>query len=149
MARALLLERAAWASARAGDRAEARRAMDAVDDAYEGRSAGIAEPDWVYWLDRAEIDIMAGRCLIELGDPSAAEPLLLDAIADYDLGQVREVALYLSWLAESYALVGELDAARETLARSEERAGTVRSARLERRIADVERLLHESVHTRR
>ncbi len=50
---------------------------------YERRSAEMDEPEWVYWLDRKQIDVMAGRCLIELGDPATAEPLLSGAIAAY------------------------------------------------------------------
>lgn len=65
--RALLLERLAWAAARMKDPDTTRRALDAVDDAYEQRSPGTAEPEWVYWLNRAEIDVMAARCLIEIG----------------------------------------------------------------------------------
>ncbi|MGH3831823.1 MAG: hypothetical protein ACRDRS_15485 [Pseudonocardiaceae bacterium] len=66
LVRALLWERVAWASARSRDHSGARRALAVVDDAYEDRSPGVAEPEWVYWLDRREIDVMAGRCLIEL-----------------------------------------------------------------------------------
>jgi hypothetical protein len=51
-----------------------RRALDAVDNAYTQHSPGLAEPEWVYWLDRAEIDVMAGRCLIELGAPTTSNP---------------------------------------------------------------------------
>lgn len=69
--RALLWERVAWASARSHDHTSTRRALDAVDDAYESRSCGVIEPQWVYWLNRSEIDVIAGRCLIELGSPSA------------------------------------------------------------------------------
>jgi hypothetical protein len=56
--------------------------------------------------------IMAGRCLIELGDPAAAEPLLSSAIDSYAPEHTREIALYRTWLAESYARAGVLDAAR-------------------------------------
>jgi len=52
LVRALLLERLAWAAARAHDPDTTRRALDAVDDTYAQRSTGIAEPEWVYWLDR-------------------------------------------------------------------------------------------------
>lgn len=44
-----------------------RRALDAVDDAYDQRSPDICEPEWVYWLNRTEIDVMAARCHIETG----------------------------------------------------------------------------------
>ncbi|WP_249124951.1 helix-turn-helix domain-containing protein [Saccharopolyspora erythraea] len=65
--RALLLERVAWASAKSRDVDGTWRALDEVDDAFEER--GADEPEWVYWLDRGEIDVMAGRCMIGLGGP--------------------------------------------------------------------------------
>ncbi len=139
VARALLLERVAWASARARDRETAQRALDAVDDAYESRSAGIDEPEWVYWLDRSEINVMASRCLIELGDPVAAEPLLSKAIDSYAPDHAREVALYRTWLAESYAQAGVLDAARYVLAKAQKAASKLSSTRLDRRVNDVAR----------
>ncbi|MEO7193557.1 MAG: helix-turn-helix domain-containing protein [Pseudonocardiaceae bacterium] len=138
LVRALLWERVAWASARSRDRSGARRALAAVDDAYEARSPGVAEPEWVYWLDRREIDVMAGRCLIELGDPHAAAPLLARAIDSYDTDHAREVALYLSWLAEAYARAGILDAAHSALAQAREIARGTNSTRLDLRISQVE-----------
>lgn len=139
--RALLWERVAWASARSRDHDGTRRALDAVDDAYEQRSTEIAEPEWVYWLDRNEIDVMAGRCLVELGDPLAAQPLLANALRAYDAGHVREVALYLSWLAEAYARAGVVDAARETLALARRTARGTTSARVEDRVRRVAQLV--------
>lgn len=139
--RALLLERVAWASARSRDRDGTRNALDAVDDAYENRTADVVEPEWVYWLDRGEIDIMAGRCLVELGEPGAAEPLLAGAIQAYHADHVREVALYLSWLAEAYARARLVDAARDTLERARDAARKTTSARLEERIGRVAALV--------
>lgn len=138
--RALLLERVAWSSARVRDLAGTRRALDAVDDLYEQRGVDDEEPEWVYWLDRREIDVMAGRCLIELGEPAQAEPLLSHAIAGYHAEHARETALYLSWLAESYARIGERDAARAALARARKAAEKVSSVRVDLRLATVETL---------
>jgi transcriptional regulator with XRE-family HTH domain len=140
--RALLWERVAWASARSHDYAGTRRALDRVDDEFENRSPGVIEPEWVYWLDRSEIDVMAGRCLIELGRPHAAEPLLTKAIGSYDTDHAREVALYLSWLADAYARSGTVDAARDTLAQARRTARGINSARLDLRINQVGSLLH-------
>lgn len=58
---ALLLERTAWAHAVAG---EARSADDALSLAREAlhKDDDRPEPDWVFWVDDTEIDIMAGRC---------------------------------------------------------------------------------------
>jgi hypothetical protein len=139
--RALLLERLAWASARARDRDGTRQALDAVDDTYEARSPGIDEPEWVYWLDRNEIDIMAGRCLIELGDPASAEPLITHAVADYTPEHAREVALYRTWIAEAHARSGELDAAHAALDAARTTGRGVNSTRLTSRIDHVARLI--------
>ncbi|HEX4101564.1 MAG TPA: helix-turn-helix transcriptional regulator [Pseudonocardiaceae bacterium] len=139
--RALLWERVAWASARSRDYAGTRCALDAVDDAYENRSPEAVEPEWVYWLDRGEIDVMAGRCLIELGSPDAAAPLLARAISSYDTNHAREISLYLSWLAEAYARAGTVDAASATLALARRTAQGTNSTRLDLRINQVENLL--------
>ncbi|RZS36808.1 helix-turn-helix protein [Herbihabitans rhizosphaerae] len=135
IARALLLERVAWASARAGERGAAARALDAVDDAYADRG-GDAEPDWVYWLDRREIDVMAGRVFIATGEPERAEPLITSALDGYG-GSARERGLYLAWLADGYARAGNLDAARTTLVKARKAADGVGSTRLDRVLADV------------
>jgi transcriptional regulator with XRE-family HTH domain len=139
--RTLLLERLAWASAR--DRDGARRALDEVDTAYDQRTVGVPEPEWVYWMSRDEIDVMAGRCLIELGDPVSAAPLLTAAIDRYDHAHAREVALYRTWLAESYARAGELDAARAALTEAEAGSSDVNSTRLARRMGEVELLIQD------
>ncbi|WP_245614449.1 helix-turn-helix domain-containing protein [Actinokineospora inagensis] len=141
LVRALLLERVAWASAKVEDRVATHRALDAVDDAYEQRSPGVTEPEWVYWLNRAEIDVMAGRCLIELGAPDQAAPLLSAAIATYPREHAREVALYLSWLAESYARTGALDAAKATLESAYDHAARIPSARAADRLTTVATLI--------
>jgi hypothetical protein len=60
------------------------------------------DPDWIYWLNREEVDVMAGRCYTELHQPARAEALLRNALGQYDQALVRENALYLSWLAEDY-----------------------------------------------
>ncbi|WP_406268874.1 helix-turn-helix domain-containing protein [Nocardia sp. NBC_00881] len=139
--RTLLLERVAWANARARDHDATRRALDAVDDTYESRSPGIDEPEWVYWVNRTEIDVMAGRCFVELSDAPRAAPLLSRAIQNYPTGHAREVALYRTWLAEAYARSGDLDAARANTERARRAAARVNSSRLDRRVSEVERML--------
>jgi hypothetical protein len=84
--------------------------------------------------------MMAGRCLIELGAPQAAEPLISNTIRSYDTSHVREVALYLSWLTEAYARAGILDAARDTLARTRKAARGIKSTRVELRINQIAEL---------
>lgn len=139
--RALLLERLAWAAARLKDADTTRSALDAVDDAYDQRSPGTQEPEWVCWLDRTEINVMAGRCLIELGKPTDAEPLLNRALAAYHSSHLRETGLYQTWLAEGHARAGDLDAARATLGQARTIAAHIDSARLQRRINTIDTLI--------
>jgi hypothetical protein len=84
---------------------------------------------------------MAGRCLVEIGEPDRAGPLLSAAVATYPREHSREVALYLSWLAESYARTGDIDAPRQTLSRIAEYASRMPSARTEDRVRLVEALV--------
>ncbi|WP_424184220.1 helix-turn-helix domain-containing protein [Actinokineospora sp. G85] len=137
--RTLLGERLAWAHARARDGEQAHRALELVEDEWERRTSDDAEPEWVYWLSRDEIDVMAGRCLIELGDPTAARPLLAAAVDAYDEDHIREKALYMTWLAEALADAGDLDGARATLDGIRALADQVQSSRLDLRVANIER----------
>ena len=104
------MERIAWADARSGDLRSCERSLGRVDENFS-RGQRENDPDWVYWLNQEEIDVMAGRCYTELGVPRRAEPLLREAIGRYDHALIRENALYLSWLAESYVQLGEIDQA--------------------------------------
>ena len=131
--RALLLERVAWAAARSGDLRDCERTLGMVEESY---SAGPSDndPDWVYWLNREEIDVMAGRCYTELGKPRRAESLLTSAIARYDQALVRENSLYLSWLAEDYAQLGEIEHAAGIATQMAALAAGTNSARTDTRL---------------
>ena len=81
--KALLLERVAWADAKSGDLVSCERALGQVEENFD-HSKPEDDPDWVYWLNREEIDVMAGRCYTELKQPARAEPLLRNATSGYD-----------------------------------------------------------------
>jgi hypothetical protein len=127
--RALLAERVAWASARTGETGGAERALATVEAEYE-RQRPDEDPEWVYWLDDGEIEIMAGRVWTQLRRPLRAVPILERAVAGYGDDTGRETALYLSWLAESLLQVNEVEraagAASEAL-RLSRLAGSVRA----------------------
>jgi hypothetical protein len=99
------------------------------------------DPDWVYWLNREEIDVMAGRCYTELKQPAKAEPLLRDAISGYDATHIRENALYLSWLAEDYILLADIDVAAEISTQVLDLKGRADSARTDERLRRLVKLL--------
>ena len=144
--RALLLERLAWTHAVAGqagetERAleEARQALHTVDDR--------PEPDWVFWVDDNELDIMTGRCWTELQRPLRAVPTLETVLARYEDTHARDEALYLTWLAHAYLDAGEIEQAAATTTRAVELSAGIGSVRPAARIGKVAQLLkaHRSV----
>ena len=138
--KALLLERVAWADAKFGDLVSCERALGQVEENFN-HSMPEDDPDWVYWLNREEIDVMAGRCYTELKQPARAEPLLRNATSGYDNTLIRENSLYLSWLAEDYILLNEIDLAAEIATHVLELGSRANSARTDERLRHLARLL--------
>ena len=139
-ARALFLERLAWAQARAGEAGAAARALDAVDDVFAD-SRPEQEPVWVYWLNREEIDVMRGRVWTQLELPLRAVPALDHAIQAYASDSPRERALYLSWLAEALLQGHEVDQAAEVATQTAEISAGAGSDRSTQRVRRLRRLL--------
>ncbi|MDT0309490.1 helix-turn-helix transcriptional regulator [Streptomyces sp. DSM 44917] len=110
--RVVLADRLAWACARTGDAAGAERALGTSEDAHDRRDPAAAEePDSVYWINRDESRIMAGRVWAELRRPERAVPVLEALTAPYDDTHARELALYTCWLAGAHLSAGDLDRA--------------------------------------
>jgi tetratricopeptide (TPR) repeat protein len=137
---ALLLERKAWAHAAAGDARQADEALGLAREALH-RNDSRPEPDWVWWVDEAEVDIMAGRCWTELRRPLRAVPVLETVLAGFDDTCARDKALYLTWLATAYLQAHEVEQSATTLRRAYELAGGVASSRPLARITSVARKL--------
>ena len=138
--KALLLERVAWADAKSGDLISCERALGQVEENFN-HAEPEDDPDWVYWLNREEIDVMAGRCFTELNQPARAEPLLRSATSGYDNALIRENSLYLSWLAEDYILLNEIDLASEIATQVLGLGSRADSARTDERLRHLAGLL--------
>jgi transcriptional regulator with XRE-family HTH domain len=138
--KALLLDRIAWTDAKSGDLVSCERALGQAAENFD-HARPKDDPDWVYWLNREEIDVMAGRCFTELKQPVKAESLLRTATAAYDNALVRENALYLSWLAEDYILLNEIEFAADTATQTLDLASRANSARTDDRLRHLAILL--------
>jgi DNA-binding XRE family transcriptional regulator/tetratricopeptide (TPR) repeat protein len=138
--RAMLLERLAWANARFGDIQATERTLGQVDEAFTDCDQNN-DPDWTYWLSREEIDVMSGRCLTQLKRPDRAIELLTQAVNGYDDTHARELALYLSWLAEAHIYARNIEAAAAYATRALRMSTQVTSARSVERIQLVRGLL--------
>jgi transcriptional regulator with XRE-family HTH domain len=142
LAEALLRERLGYASAHAGDAPGAVRALGPVDDLIEtGMASREDQPEWTYWLDHDEADVMAARCATRLGRASTAVPLIQAALGRYSTGHRREMALYWSFLAEAHLRAGQLAEAADAVDIAAGYAAGTTSARVDARITSLRRSL--------
>ncbi len=131
-ARALSLDRLAWAHARAGELQPAVRALGEAHEALLDGRDGEA-PQWAYWVNEDELEVMDARVFTELHRPLRALPLLSKVLDRYDATHAREMALYLSWLAIAYADANEPQAAARAAARMLDLSEDLPSARTSER----------------
>ncbi|KJY41501.1 XRE family transcriptional regulator [Streptomyces sp. NRRL B-1568] len=109
-ARALYLDRVAWAHTKAGGVENGQQAMRALGEAGQALSEdspGTESPAYLYWVDAGELRVMESRVYTELHRPLRAVPLLREVLSGYDATHTRELALYLSWLAVALADANE------------------------------------------
>ncbi|MFJ4967288.1 helix-turn-helix transcriptional regulator [Streptomyces sp. NPDC088755] len=139
-ARALYLDRVAWAHTKAGGTENAQHAMRALGEASEALaedSEGTEEPAYLYWVDAGELQVMESRVCTELRRPLRAVPLLREVLGKYDATHTRELALYLSWLAVAYADANEPEEAAATAERVLSLSADVASERTAQRVRVV------------
>ena len=138
-ARALLLQRLAWAHATEGQITGAEQALDLAQDALcDDEQRG---PDWAAWVDDREQRIIAGRCWSELGRPLRSVPVLELVLSEYEDSHTRDKALYLTWLAGAYMDAREVEQAAIATASAMNLAADVASPRPAERVAAVVRRL--------
>ncbi|MFH8752798.1 helix-turn-helix transcriptional regulator [Streptomyces rimosus] len=136
-ARALYLDRVAWAHTKAGEAQSAMRALGEAGEALAEDSAEIESPDYLYWVDAGELKVMESRVYTEIHRPLRAVPLLRDVLSRYDTTHTRELALYLSWLAVALADANEPEEAAATAERVVALSGAVTSDRTAARVGVV------------
>ncbi|WP_347404530.1 hypothetical protein [Streptomyces sp. MST-110588] len=136
-ARALYLDRVAWAHTKAGEAQPAMRALGEAGEALAEDSAGAEPPAYLYWVDAGELQVMESRIYTELRRPLRAVPLLRNVLSRYDTTHTRELALYLSWLAVALADANEPEEAAATAKRVITLSATVTSDRTAERVRVV------------
>ncbi|MDQ3576433.1 MAG: XRE family transcriptional regulator [Actinomycetota bacterium] len=134
--RALLSERLAWAHAVSGNTQEADRALGKAAEHLATDSSAPA-PDWVFWVDEREIQIMSGRCWTELRRPLRAVPLLRSALAGFSDTHARDKAMYSTWLARALIDAGEIEQAVDVVHHAADLSDGVASVRPAIHIATV------------
>ncbi|MCG0287521.1 helix-turn-helix transcriptional regulator [Streptomyces sp. PSAA01] len=136
-ARALYLDRVAWAHTKAGGIENGQQAMRALGEAGEALSEdgpGTESPAYLYWVDAGELRVMESRVYTELHRPLRAVPLLREVLGGYDATHTREMALYLSWLAVALADANEPEEAAAVAERVITLAADISSERTAERV---------------
>ncbi|MER8161397.1 helix-turn-helix transcriptional regulator [Streptomyces sp. NPDC094472] len=136
-ARALYLDRVAWAHTKAGGIENGQQAMRALGEAGEALSEdgpGTESPAYLYWVDAGELRVMESRVYAELRRPLRAVPLLREVLGGYDATHTREMALYLSWLAVALADANEPEEAAAVAERVITLAADISSERTAERV---------------
>ncbi|MEV5595010.1 helix-turn-helix domain-containing protein [Streptomyces sp. NPDC052496] len=136
-ARALYLDRVAWAHTKAGEVQPAMRALGEAGEALAADSVGAESPAYLYWVDAGELRVMESRVYTELRRPLRAVPVLRDVLSRYDSTHTRELALYLSWLAVTLADANEPEEAAATAERVVTLSAAVTSDRTAERVRIV------------
>ena len=138
--RALMLERCAFAHASAGDQHRAEQSLDQAQHVL-ARGEDQPDPDWVFWADQREFQLITGRCWAELHRPQRAVPILESVLAQYPDAQARDKAVYSTWLAGAYLDLGEVERAAQVLEDALDLSEGVASVRPARRVALLARRL--------
>lgn len=142
-ARALYLDRVAWAHTKAHEPQPAIRALGEASEALAEYSEARESPQYLYWVEAGELQVMESRVYTELKRPLRAVPLLREVLARYDATHTRELALYLSWLAVALADANEPEEAAATAQRVITLSADVASERTAERVKVVLHRLEE------
>ncbi|MEV4139560.1 helix-turn-helix transcriptional regulator [Dactylosporangium sp. NPDC049742] len=136
----VLALRTAFAAAAAGDRRSCDGALATAERAH-ARRGSVAEPPWLYWLDDAHVEALAGLCLTAAGRPAAALPRLGAALRDPGV-RFRAAGLVSAALARAHLARGDLDAACTTAAETLLTCVESGSFRVLRQLRALETALH-------
>jgi tetratricopeptide (TPR) repeat protein len=128
---AMLAARTARALSKAGAQKEAAHQLHLARAALD-KGPRENDPKVLYWVDDGEIEMIAGSCALELGDPAEALrrfEAALDASYPGDAEYPRSHAIYLSRAAEAHLAMRDLDAAIAKAQHAAACLGSVDSAR--------------------
>lgn len=145
-AKALTMDRLAWAHTKVNESQEAIRSLGRASDALADDTNDVPSPNYLYWMNSEEVKVMEARVFTELHRPLRAVPQLREVLQSYDSAHIRETALYLSWLAEALADANEPEEAAEAAERVITLSTGMASERITARVRVVLRRLEEFRH---
>lgn len=120
------------------------RELDAARDAFT-QGPHDDDPSFIYWMTEGEIEMLAGSCALDLGEPDQALTFFDAAhAADYSAGgYIRDQALFLTRRAEALLALGQVEEACATAREAFEQSGDVDSTRPSGAITEFRKRLTE------
>lgn len=133
---AMLSARQARALAKAGDDRGCYHALNRAADHLD-HGPRDDDPPWTYWVNQAEIDMLTGSCMLDLGRPADAQIKFTQADAAYGPEYVRTHVLYLSRMATAQLQQHQVDAACVSASHALDLAAGVHSGRSSDHVRDA------------
>jgi hypothetical protein len=109
--RALLASRKARAYAKAGDATSCGRALNEAERHLDTTTPVTEEPDWIYYVDEAELAAQAAACWVDLRQPAKARPLFDNALSSMNPHYVRDRSVIYARSAEVHLHAADLELA--------------------------------------
>ncbi|MFI0785354.1 hypothetical protein ACH4Q6_07135 [Streptomyces lydicus] len=126
----MLAMREAFAHASLGSRAATHTAISEAHRQFELIRTDDPDPAWVSYFDEPKLIVDTGIAHSQLGEATAAEPLIADAVRREHGTNQRGRAFHAIWLARTQLQQGKLDQACHTATEALEPASAVASERL-------------------
>ncbi|MGW1018418.1 sporulation protein [Streptomyces niveus] len=144
-AMALFSAHEARALSTAGDHRGAGHAMNEAERFFE-RADSAEDPEWLSYMDEAELTGEFCHCFRDLGQGPDAVRLAVRAVELTDPKYARTLGFCRMVLAQSQLLNGDLEAAVTTARRAVEAGDALQSARFQRYVGDFQRQVSVHAH---
>jgi hypothetical protein len=132
-AKARIAKGKALAYAQAGYSYACGNALNDAERWLDRAKPGTDEPDWLYYINEAELSYTAAACWVELRKPKKARPLIDNALASIELDYVRDRAVYHVRSAQAHLHANDLEPACDDLRSAADlarRTGSIRTVEL-------------------
>ncbi|MBF9068331.1 hypothetical protein [Streptacidiphilus fuscans] len=108
---AMLSMREAFGHASARDQAATHLAIEDAHHHFSRINPGDDDPAWVQYFDQTKLTVDTGIALSQLGDATAAQPLIEQALRSEPVTNLRGRAFHSFWLARTQLQAQELELA--------------------------------------
>lgn len=137
----MLYVREAFGHASARDRPAAHAAIAEAQLQFGRVGSADDDPPWVSYFDRTKLTVDIGIALGQLGNVSAAEPLITEALRDEAETNLRGRAFHSFWLARIQLQRGQVEEACRAASDALNLSATVDSPRVTAHLRDFRHLL--------